>query len=98
MIQKIHACNRMNFSSNVNEVIRAVLNSLFFFTKIFRTHQKHKKHQKHQKHKKHKKHKNANKPTKIKNALEKHLREEKSLIQLCAFLCFLCARRKENRK
>ena len=36
-------------SSNVNEVIRAVLNSLyfyycFFFTKRFYTHQKHQKH------------------------------------------------------
>ena len=29
-------------SSNVNEVIRAVLNSLLFFTKRFRTHKKHK--------------------------------------------------------
>ena len=26
-IVKISACNKMNFSSNVNEVIRAVLNS-----------------------------------------------------------------------
>ena len=33
-------------SSNINEVIRAVLNSLFFFTKRFRTHKKHEKHQK----------------------------------------------------
>ena len=33
MIQKIHACNRMNFSSTVNEVIRAVLNFFFFFNK-----------------------------------------------------------------
>ena len=41
MIKKIHACNKMNFSSNINEVIRAVLNSLIFFlTKRFRTHQK----------------------------------------------------------
>ena len=31
-------------SSSINEVIRAVLNSLFFFTKFFRTHKKHKKH------------------------------------------------------
>ena len=31
MIKKIHACNKMNFSSNINEVIRAVLNSLFFY-------------------------------------------------------------------
>ena len=30
---KIRACNRMNFSSNINEVIRAVLNS-FFYEKI----------------------------------------------------------------
>ena len=33
---------KINFSSNVNEVIRAVLNSLFIFTKRFCTHQKHK--------------------------------------------------------
>ena len=31
VIKKIHACNKMNFSSNVNEVIRSVLNSLFLF-------------------------------------------------------------------
>ena len=31
-------------SSNVNEVIRVVLNSLVFFTKRFCTHQKHQKH------------------------------------------------------
>ena len=34
----------------MNEVIRAVLNSLFSFTKRFCTHQNHQKHQKHQKH------------------------------------------------
>ena len=33
MIKKIHACNKMNSSINVNEVIRAVLNSLFFLKK-----------------------------------------------------------------
>ena len=39
-------------SSNVNEVIRVVLNSLFFFfTKGFCMHQKYQKHQKHQNHK-----------------------------------------------
>ena len=27
---KIHACNRINFSSDINEVIRAVLNSIFY--------------------------------------------------------------------
>ena len=54
-------------SSNVNEVIRAVLNPLFFFTKIFCTHQKHQKHkdaskQKHKTtHKKHQKHNDATK-------------------------------------
>ena len=49
-------------SSNINEVIRAVLNSLYFFTKGFRTHRKHQKHhQKHKKHQEHKKHKNATK-------------------------------------
>ena len=31
-------------SSNVNEVIRAVLNVFIFFTKRFYTHQKHQKH------------------------------------------------------
>ena len=46
MIKKVHACNKMNFSSNINEAIRAVLISFFFFTKRFHTHQKHKKHQK----------------------------------------------------
>ena len=52
------------FNSNVNEVIRAVLNFLFFFfTKRFHTHQMHKKDQKHQKYKDatKQKHKNANK-------------------------------------
>ena len=44
---KIRACNRMNFSSNINEVIRAVLNP--FYTKRFSTHQKHQKDQKSQK-------------------------------------------------
>ena len=32
--EKIHACNRINFSSNINEDIRAVLNSIFFYEKI----------------------------------------------------------------
>ena len=80
-------------SSNVNEVIRAVLNSLYFFTKRFRTHQKHKSINT-QSSKSTKRYKR----TKIQNALKKHLRGRKSLICLFAFLCFLCARRKENRK
>ena len=50
MIKKIHACNKMNFSSNINEVIRTVLNSLIFFLqKDFARTKKHKKQQKHQK-------------------------------------------------
>ena len=43
-LKKLHACNKMNFSSNVNEVIKAVLNSLFFITKRFHMHPKAKKH------------------------------------------------------
>ena len=39
----------MNFSSNINEVIRAVLNSLIFLQKDFARTKKHKKQQKHQK-------------------------------------------------
>ena len=42
MIKKIHACNRINFSSNAIEVIRPILN-FFFFTKRFYAHQNHKK-------------------------------------------------------
>ena len=74
-------------------------------------HQKHKKSTK--KHLKHQKHKSTKtqpsrstkryKRTKTKNALKKHGKkvEKKGgelLIHLFAFLCFLCARRNENRK
>ena len=41
MIKKIHASNKMTFSSNVNDVIKAVLNS-FFLRKDFTRTQKHK--------------------------------------------------------
>ena len=78
MIKKIHACNKMNFSSNINEVIRAVLNFLFFLKKISHTQKRTEKHQKHKK-----THKNATK--------------QKQKSNLFA-LCFLCTRRKENRK
>ena len=78
-------------SSNVNEVIRAVLNSLYFFTKRFGTHQKHKSINTQPS-----KSTKRCKRTKIKNALKKHLRRRKSLICLFAFLCFLCARRKQK--
>ena len=71
--------NSFLLSSNVNEVIRAVLNSLFFFYEKI----SHKK-----------KHKNVNKLTKIKKAAfyahKKQLRGKKSFIHLFVFLCFLC--------
>ena len=74
-------------SSNVNEVIRAVLNSLFFYflfflqkdfarTKSTKKHKNLKKVQKAQK-RNQAKAQNANKRTKIKNALKKHLRGKK---------------------
>ena len=66
----------IHVSSNVNEVIRAVLNFLFFFTKRFH---KHKMHTSEQKQKR--QHFYAHK---------KHLMRKKSLIRLFAFLCFLC--------
>ena len=57
----------------MNEVIRAVLNSLLFFTKRFHMHQKAQKAPKSTKKQKSatkQKHKNANKQRKIKNALK----------------------------
>ena len=83
-----------HLSSNVNEVIRAVLNSLFFLRKDFaRT--KSTKSTKTQPSKSTKRYKR----TKIKNTLKKYLRGKKSLIRLFAFLCFLCEGKKmEKRK
>ena len=50
--QYMYVHEDITISSNVNEVIRAYLNPLyFFFVKRFSTHQKYQKHQKHQKHK-----------------------------------------------
>ena len=47
MIKKIHACKRINFSSNIVEVIRTVLNFLFFFNdKISQPQKSTKKHRK----------------------------------------------------
>ena len=46
--QYMYVHEDITISSNVNEVIRAYLNSLyFFFAKRFSTHQKYQKHQKH---------------------------------------------------
>ena len=78
-------------SSNVNEIIRAVLNS-FFYKKILHAPkaQKHKDATK-QKHK-------TLQAKKKKNALKKHLRGKKSLIRLFAFLvfCAFCAREEKK--
>ena len=56
------------------------------------------KHQKRQKAQKRNQAKpqNANKRTKIKNALKKHLSGKKLLIRLSAILCFLYTRRKDK--
>ena len=68
--------------------------TLYFFTKRFCKHQKQQKHQKHKDAQSTK----CYKQTKIKNVFKKHLRGKKSLICLFAFLGFLCAQRKENKK
>ena len=77
----------MNFSTNINEVIRTVLNFLLIYfslkkdfvrTKSTKKYQKYKKAQQAQKAPKNsEKHKNANKQTKIKNARKKHLSGKK---------------------
>ena len=74
-----------------NEVIRAVLNPLFFFYKKILHAPKATKSTKTQPSKNTKRYTR----TKIKNALKKHRRGKKSLIRLFAFLCL---RKKENRK
>ena len=85
-------------SSNINEIIRAVLNSLFFL--FLRKDFAHTKSTKSTKSTKTQPNKNTNryKRAKIKNVLKKHRRGEKSLICLFSFSCFLRTRRKENRK
>ena len=67
MIEKIHICNKMNFSSNINEVIRAVLNFLlFFYEEISRAQISTKKH------------KNAQKSTKTYKKAQKSTKSTKS--------------------
>ena len=81
-----------NVCSSINEVIKTVLNFLlFFYEKILHAPKSTKKHKRHKNLTK-QKHKNANKRTKIKNMLKKHLRGKKSLIR---FFVFLCLRRKK---
>ena len=45
--------------SSINEVIKTVLNFLFFFTKRFCTYKKYKKNTRYKRHKKHQKHQKA---------------------------------------
>ena len=76
-------------SSNINEVTRTVLNLFFSFKKRFCLHKKHQKApKKHQKAPKSAK-MQPNKSTKCKEANKN---------KKYAFLCFMCTRRKENRK
>ena len=88
MLQKIGNSS----SSNLNEVIKAVLNFFFLQKHFART--KSTKSTKTQPSKSTKRYKR----TKMKNALKKRLKVKKSLICLFAFWCFLCTRRKENRR
>ena len=67
MIKNIHACNKMNFSSNINEVIRAVLNFLLFFSEEISHAQISTK-----------KHKNAQKSTKTYKKAQKSTKSTKS--------------------
>ena len=72
-------CDDWNLSSNINEVIRVVLNFLFtffFYEKISQAQESTK---------------TLNKWTKIKKTPKKYLKERKSPISLVAFLCFLFA-------
>ena len=67
--------NDYKFSSNINEVIRSVLNFLFFFLQKDFTSTK--------------KHKTAYSEQKIKITHKKHLRRKKLLIRLFAFCAFI---------
>ena len=67
MIEKIHICNKTNFSSNINEVIRAVLNFLLFFYEEISHAQISTK-----------KHKNAQKSTKTYKKAQKSTKSTKS--------------------
>ena len=70
------------FRSNIKEVIRAVLDFLFFYEKISHAQKSTKSTKKHQKHERAQKRnqtkaQNANERTKIKNVLKEHLRGKK---------------------
>ena len=87
IIKKSHACNKNNFDSNINEVIRPVLNFLlFFYEKISHT-QKAQKSQKAPKAQKRNQAKVQNATSKQKQKMRlKNIKREKS--NLFAYLCF----------
>ena len=88
--------NNVDLSSNLNEVIKAVLNYLFFYTKRFCTHQKHQKHQstKAQPSKSTKR----SKRTKIKNELKLILEEKRYLFASLRFRAFFMRAKKRKQK
>ena len=88
-------CSRQaaHLSSNVNEVIRAVLNSLFFFTKRFDTHQKHQKHKDATK----QKHKTLQ-AKKKKKMLLKNISGEKSHLFAYLRFCAFCVKERKWKK
>ena len=93
IIKKSHACNKNNFDSNINEVIRPVLNFLlFFYEKISHTQkaqksQKAPKAQKAQKAQKRNQAKVQNATSKQKQKMRlKNIKREKS--NFFDYLCF----------
>ena len=90
IIKKSHACNKNNFDSNINEVIRPVLNFLlFFYEKISHTQkaQKSQKAPKAQKAQKRNQAKVQNATSKQKQKMRlKNIKREKS--NLFAYVCF----------
>ena len=100
MIEK--DCVNKKLSSNINEVIRAVLSPLFciFFFFFGQKHFSHTKSTKRSKSTKTQPSKSTKRKYGNKNlkCASKTSEWKKKLIPLFAFLCFLCTRRKENRK
>ena len=82
MVTFLRGKNSFLLSSNVNEVIRAISNLFFFFSRKYFTHIKSTKSTKCT-------WANKNKKAAF-YALKKHLRRKKSLIRLFALLCFFC--------
>ena len=93
IIKKSHACNKNSFDSNINEVIRPVLNFLLFFYEKISLTQKAQKSQKAPKAQKAQKAQKRNQ-AKVQNATSKqkqkmrlkNIKQEKS--NLFAYLCF----------